>query len=66
MTTVPFRGTAPAMQPNQNGFIVTVDRPAAKGDFVQLDLTATIDGAGPLRLFFRIVLPLAPALEAAA
>jgi trigger factor len=26
------------------GTLVTVDRPAAKGDFVQLDLTATIDG----------------------
>ncbi|MGO1575020.1 trigger factor [Agrococcus casei] len=27
------------------GTLVTVDRPAAKGDFLQLDLTATIDGA---------------------
>lgn len=26
------------------GTLVTVDRPAGKGDFVQLDLTATIDG----------------------
>lgn len=26
------------------GTLVTVERPAAKGDFVQLDLTATIDG----------------------
>ncbi|PJJ63476.1 trigger factor [Compostimonas suwonensis] len=26
------------------GTLVTVDRPAAKGDFVQIDLTATIDG----------------------
>lgn len=26
------------------GTLVTVDRPAAKGDFVQLDLTASIDG----------------------
>lgn len=27
------------------GTLVTVDRPAAKGDFVELDLVATIDGA---------------------
>lgn len=27
------------------GTLVAVDRPAAKGDFVELDLTATIDGA---------------------
>ena len=32
------------------GTLVTVDRPAAKGDFVTLDLVATIDGAEVDRL----------------